>query len=168
MEVKSSFSLPAFLDSSTLQLFFDLYHSIPPSFSPLVSPGFVFLDFRIFLEDSLGSSGAPGCAEVSKCCWEFWSIYRVEFAIKALFCWNSNLLSPHTAWNLLFAHPLEGVTPVIPKPNPKTTPGVGSKPENTPRNGISPFTLPNQAVSHWDERAKNTTELKVGLFLLEK
>uniref|UniRef100_A0A803W4X5 Exportin 7 n=1 Tax=Ficedula albicollis TaxID=59894 RepID=A0A803W4X5_FICAL len=26
----------AFLDSSTLQLFFDLYHSIPPSFSPLV------------------------------------------------------------------------------------------------------------------------------------
>ncbi|CAJ0949288.1 unnamed protein product, partial [Ranitomeya imitator] len=27
---------PAFLDSSTLQLFFDLYHSIPPNFSPLV------------------------------------------------------------------------------------------------------------------------------------
>uniref|UniRef100_A0A670ZC58 Exportin 7 n=1 Tax=Pseudonaja textilis TaxID=8673 RepID=A0A670ZC58_PSETE len=26
----------AFLDSSTLQLFFDLYHSIPPTFSPLV------------------------------------------------------------------------------------------------------------------------------------
>ncbi|KFO53091.1 Exportin-7, partial [Corvus brachyrhynchos] len=26
----------SFLDSSTLQLFFDLYHSIPPSFSPLV------------------------------------------------------------------------------------------------------------------------------------
>uniref|UniRef100_A0A6I8RC37 Exportin 7 n=1 Tax=Xenopus tropicalis TaxID=8364 RepID=A0A6I8RC37_XENTR len=26
----------AFLDSSTLQLFFDLYHSIPPNFSPLV------------------------------------------------------------------------------------------------------------------------------------
>lgn len=32
-----SFCLLAFLDSSTLQLFFDLYHSIPPSFSPLVS-----------------------------------------------------------------------------------------------------------------------------------
>lgn len=36
------FFIAAFLDSSTLQLFFDLYHSIPPSFSPLVSPGFVF------------------------------------------------------------------------------------------------------------------------------
>lgn len=32
-----SFSLAAFLDSSTLQLFFNLYHSIPPSLSPLVS-----------------------------------------------------------------------------------------------------------------------------------
>lgn len=31
------FSFAAFLDSSTLQLFFDLYHSIPPNFSPLVS-----------------------------------------------------------------------------------------------------------------------------------
>lgn len=31
----SSF-LAAFLDSSTLQLFFNLYHSIPPSLSPLV------------------------------------------------------------------------------------------------------------------------------------
>lgn len=31
------FSFVAFLDSSTLQLFFDLYHSIPPSLSPLVS-----------------------------------------------------------------------------------------------------------------------------------
>lgn len=33
--------LPAFLDSSTLQLFFDLYHSIPPTFSPLVSVAFL-------------------------------------------------------------------------------------------------------------------------------
>lgn len=36
-------SVSAFLDSSTLQLFFDLYHSIPPSFSPLVSLVFPFL-----------------------------------------------------------------------------------------------------------------------------
>lgn len=36
------FSLAAFLDSSTLQLFFDLYHSIPPSFSPLVSQDYSF------------------------------------------------------------------------------------------------------------------------------
>lgn len=36
-------SVSAFLDSSTLQLFFDLYHSIPPSFSPLVSLVFTFL-----------------------------------------------------------------------------------------------------------------------------
>ncbi|NWT06053.1 XPO7 protein, partial [Mionectes macconnelli] len=33
---KMLFCVAAFLDSSTLQLFFDLYHSIPPSFSPLV------------------------------------------------------------------------------------------------------------------------------------
>jgi len=43
-------SVSAFLDSSTLQLFFDLYHSIPPSFSPLVSWVFMFLHmFQTYL-----------------------------------------------------------------------------------------------------------------------
>ena len=42
--LSSSFLSPsaAFLDSSTLQLFFDLYHSIPPSLSPLVSNDHVY------------------------------------------------------------------------------------------------------------------------------
>lgn len=41
------FSLSAFLDSSTLQLFFDLYHSIPPSFSPLVSQDYSFYFWNV-------------------------------------------------------------------------------------------------------------------------
>lgn len=48
-----------------------------------------FLGFRIHLGDFSGNSGAPGSAEVSKCCWEFCSIHRVGFSLKtAFFFWK--------------------------------------------------------------------------------
>lgn len=39
---------PAFLDFSTVQLFFDLYASLPASLSPVVSQQFIV--FRLILE----------------------------------------------------------------------------------------------------------------------
>ena len=36
---------PAFLDFTTLKLFFDMYHSLPSSLSPLVSTIFIIILF---------------------------------------------------------------------------------------------------------------------------